>query len=241
MMGLYDYLATAYLCADASPYSNLINHATYILDPGIGSSHIFLQGSLFLHNIMLCELLLVIAIIYIYILRQAQSRNETRVALRRLWSDHVVYTRLYLVARFAADPIADVYAARLMSNQADIGNALGAFYGKATGDAVTGLLKTHIGGAVVITTDLILKKDPSADITAWYKNGADIAAALNKINPTWTLPAMNMMMKAHLDKTITEATLLANKGQDHKKDIDIFDAITNDIMAMADMLADGGF
>src|SRR3712207_1093652 len=73
-----------------------------------------------------------------------QENYSLRTALRRLWTDHVVWTRAYVVAAVADAPDAATAAERLLKNQEDIGEAVVPFYGQAAGDALTTLLKQHI-------------------------------------------------------------------------------------------------
>ena len=47
--------------------------------------------------------------------------------MRKLWTDHVVWTRDYIVAAVGDQPDAQAAAGRLMKNQEDIGNAVAAF------------------------------------------------------------------------------------------------------------------
>ncbi len=42
-------------------------------------------------------------------------------ALRRLWADHVIWTRQYIVAALSGASEADAAAGRLLRNQEDIG------------------------------------------------------------------------------------------------------------------------
>jgi hypothetical protein len=44
--------------------------------------------------------------------------------MRKLWTDHVVWTREYIVAAVAGTPDAQPAASRLMKNQEDIGAAV---------------------------------------------------------------------------------------------------------------------
>src|SRR5262245_49418070 len=74
-----------------------------------------------------------------------------KAALRRLWSDRVIWTRQYVVAAVGDTPDVEAAAGRLLKNQEDIGGAVVAFYGEAAGEALTGLLKQHI----LIAVDLI--------------------------------------------------------------------------------------
>src|SRR5262249_54661767 len=68
--------------------------------------------------------------------------------MRALWSDHVIWTRAYVVAAVADGPDQQAAAARLMKNQEDIGAAVAAYYGQAAGVKLTELLKAHISIAV---------------------------------------------------------------------------------------------
>src|SRR6185369_555568 len=79
------------------------------------------------------------------------SAEPVRLALRKLWSDHVIWTREYIVAAVAGTPDADAAAGRLLKNQEDIGAAIVPYYGEDAGDALTGLLKQHI----LIAVDLV--------------------------------------------------------------------------------------
>src|SRR5512138_2836526 len=64
--------------------------------------------------------------------------------MRKLWTDHTVWTRDYIIAAVDDKPDATAAANRLMKNQEDIGNAVVAYYGQAAGQQLTSLLKQHI-------------------------------------------------------------------------------------------------
>ena len=72
------------------------------------------------------------------------TKAQFQDAMRRLWSDHVVYTRLFIVDAAAGSKDKDATTQRLLQNQTDIGNAVAGFYGRAAGDKLTALLKDHI-------------------------------------------------------------------------------------------------
>ena len=68
--------------------------------------------------------------------------------MRKLWEDHITWTRLVIVS-FAADlPDQELTAQRLLRNQTDIGDAVKPFYGEDAGNELTTLLEEHIQGAV---------------------------------------------------------------------------------------------
>jgi hypothetical protein len=164
-------------------------------------------------------------------------------AMRKLWEDHVVWTRQFIVsAATETGNLADIGPTtdRLLANQTDIGNALKSFYGNAAGDEVTALLRDHILTAAELVA--AAKAGDSAGVeaasTAWYRNADDIATALNGLNPNhWPLAEMKAHMKDHLDLTLKEA--VARLQGRYADDIAAYDEIHVQILGMADMLSDG--
>ena len=161
-------------------------------------------------------------------------------AMRKLWEDHITWTRLAIIS-FAHDlPDLSATEARLLKNQEDIGNAVKPFYGKAAGNQLTALLKEHITGAVALLAaaksgDQALIKQRSDE---WYANGNAVADFLAKANPRyWKQPTMRKMMKTHLDQTLDEA--VHRLGGDYEADIRDYEAIHQHILEMADALSTG--
>ena len=63
------------------------------------------------------------------------SQEALRAAMRKLWSDHVFWTREYVVAAIdGPEGAAKAAADRLMRNQEDIGHAVATYYGAAAGE-----------------------------------------------------------------------------------------------------------
>jgi len=161
-------------------------------------------------------------------------------AVRKLWEDHVTWTRVYIIAVFADLPEADTAAQRLLQNQVDIGNAIKPFYGDQAGEQLTSLLNDHI-----LTAAELLAAAKAGDTakfedanTRWYNNANQIAAFLSSANPdNWPLSDMQSMMKSHLDLTLEEAT--ARLNADWPGDVAAYDKVHNEILHMADMLSDG--
>lgn len=164
-------------------------------------------------------------------------------AMRRLWEDHIVWTRQFIVsAATESGNLADIGPTtdRLLANQADLGNALEPFYGEAAGDQVTALLRDHILTAARIIA--AAKAGDSAGVdaaaAAWYANAHDIAVALNGLNPdNWPLADLDAMLRDHLDLTLAEA--VARLQGRYADDIAAYDRIHGQILEMADMLSDG--
>jgi hypothetical protein len=163
-------------------------------------------------------------------------RNE----MRKLWEDHITWTRMVIVS-FAADlPDLNPALERLLANQGDIGDAVKPFYGDAAGDRLTALLRDHI----LIAADLLAAAkagDAAALADAqerWRANADDIAAFLAAANPrNWPLDEMEAMMHDHLELTTEEA--VARLSGDWAADIHAYDEVHRQALGMADMLSTG--
>jgi hypothetical protein len=161
-------------------------------------------------------------------------------AMRKLWEDHVTWTRLYIVSAAAGLPDAQPTAERLLQNQVDIGNAIKPFYGNAAGDRLTALLRQHILTAADLVT--AAKAGNPAGVQAasarWYANSDEIADFLSGANPNnWPRETLRAEMRHHLDLTLQEAQ--ARLGGNWAADIAAYDAIHQHILAMADVLSAG--
>ncbi len=71
----------------------------------------------------------------------SQAELDTKLKMRELWTDHAVWTRMYIIESLRDSPAAAPAAARLLKNQEDIGNAIKPVYGEAAGNQLTALLK----------------------------------------------------------------------------------------------------
>ncbi|MGD9890795.1 MAG: hypothetical protein AB7R89_05185 [Dehalococcoidia bacterium] len=173
-----------------------------------------------------------------------EEAKERRVAfhdtMRRLWEDHIVWTRMYLVSAIAELPDTQATAERLLRNQTDIGDAIRPYYGDAAGDQLTALLRDHI----LIAVDLVAaaKAGDTARLAGeqsrWEANADAIGAFLNDTNPRhWPRDEMAAMMRTHLEVTAAEA--LARLRGDWAADIAAYDAVHEQILRMADMLSSG--
>lgn len=158
--------------------------------------------------------------------------------MRKLWTDHVVWTRDYVIAALGDQPSAQASANRLLKNQEDIGNAIAGIYGQSAGAALTRLLKEHITIAVdVVKAAKAGDKGGLASADAkWQKNGNDIADFLSKANPNLPRAAVADMMRMHLSTTTNEVVARLNK--DWEGDIRAFDAVYDHILVMSDAIAD---
>ena len=176
----------------------------------------------------------------------SQSAVAFHDAMRKLWEDHITYTRNVIISFELNEPdpgavLPDLGTVvdRLLQNQVDIGDAIKPYYGEAAGDQLTALLKEHITGAAAVLTAL-KTGDPGlqAALDAWYANAHEIAVFLSTANPNnWPLEEMDQMMKDHLDATTEEA--VARHQADWAADVAAYDNVHAQILEMADMLSGG--
>jgi len=167
------------------------------------------------------------------------NAEKLRAGMRKLWADHVIWTREYIANAIEEDGSADAAAARLMKNQEDIGNAIVPYYGKEAGAKLTGLLKDHITIATQVVGAAKAKDNAKlADADKrWKANATDIATFLSGANPNWPKAELVKMLNEHLALTTQEATARLEKNW--AGDVAAFDKIFDQAMHMADALTDG--
>jgi hypothetical protein len=172
--------------------------------------------------------------------RDGTKAVALRMEMRKLWEDHITWTRMAILSLEGGTPDTDATVARLLQNQVDIGNAVKPFYGEPAGNALTGLLRDHILiAAEVIAAAKAGDQTRLADAQArWVDNADQIAAALHRLNPRfWKLPELKAEMHTHLDLTTQEA--VARLQQDWAGDVAAYDRVHLHILHMADLLSEG--
>ena len=162
-----------------------------------------------------------------------------RQQMRKLWSDHVIWTREYIMASIAGTPDAPETLTRLLKNQEDIGYAMSFFYGVEWGKKFTEILKAHVGIAVEI-----VEAAKSADEARlkeadqrWHTNSDEIATILSQANSYWRKKDIVYVLDRHMALTIEEVNARLQKNW--KEDVAVFDNHLDQMMVMADGLADG--
>lgn len=170
---------------------------------------------------------------------QETKAVEVKMAMRKLWEDHITYTRNYIISALADLPDGDAVAQRLLKNQDDIGDAIKPYYGADAGKQLTNLLREHI----MIATEVVkaAKAGNNDELTAaqnkWSVNGKDIAAFLSGANSNWPKKDLEDMLQKHLDLTTGE--VVGRLTQDWAKDIKSYDEGHEHMLMFADMLTDG--
>ena len=161
-------------------------------------------------------------------------------AMRKLWEDHIIWTRVFIISAAADLPDKAAATDRLLQNQVDVGNAIKPYYGDAAGEKLTTLLKEHITTAAeIVTAAKAGDKAKQDDATKrWSANADQIADFLSNANPkNWPQAEMRKMMRDHLNLTTEE--VVARLQGNWAADIAAFDKVHEQILHMADMLTAG--
>lgn len=169
----------------------------------------------------------------------SQEEFKLRTTMDSLWTEHVVWTRMYIISSLEDAPDTNATAARLLSNQEDIGDAIKPFYGEEAGDNLTALLKEHILIAVDIIEGVKAENTSQveADSARWNQNADDIAAFLADANPYFEESAIRDALYMHLAMTNDE--VVARVNGNYTADIEAYDEIYDQILALSDTLSDG--
>jgi hypothetical protein len=168
--------------------------------------------------------------------KELQFRND----MRKLWEDHITWTRLAIISLIDESPDTNATVTRLLQNQQDIGDAIKPYYGDAAGSTLTQLLREHI----LIAADLIAAAKSGdqgridAEQARWHQNAREIAAFLSHANPRhWSEDAITEMMFMHLQLTTDEVVARLQGNWD--ADVAAYDRVHLHILGMADTLSTG--
>jgi hypothetical protein len=169
------------------------------------------------------------------------SKKSSRLAYhdewRKLWEDHITWTRVVIMGILDGLPGTDAYIGRLLQNYEDMEDALAPYYGEEA-EVLGDLIKDHLVIAAQILQAAKNKQPLDELVASWYANGNDIAAQMNKMNPKfWPLEETQRMWKEHLDATLEEAT--DHLTGDFAGEIAAYDKVHDLALEMADFFSNG--
>jgi len=168
-----------------------------------------------------------------------KSAIDLRMDMRKLWEDHITYTRNYIISALADLEDKDKIAGRLLRNQDDIGDAIKPVYGDAAGNKLASLLRDHI----LVATEVVkaAKTGNNEELNTankkWHANADEIATFLSGANSNWPKQTLTDMLYKHLEYTTTEVVSRLKKNW--SADIDAYDKGHVHMLMFADALTDG--
>jgi hypothetical protein len=167
------------------------------------------------------------------------SRMAYHDEWRKLWEDHITWTRVVIMGILDELPGTDVYITRLLKNYEDMEDALAPYYGDDA-EVLGDLIKDHLVIAAEILTaahdgDTAAMNDA---VERWYANAHDIAVQMNEMNPQfWPLEETEQMWVEHLDATLEEAT--THLTGNFAGEVAAYDKVHNLALEMADFISNG--
>lgn len=174
---------------------------------------------------------------------KSESTNYEQInlmnGLRKLWEQHVWWTRSFIISVAEGLDELELVAERLLRNPTDFANVLAIYYGKDKADTFRMLLEEHLKiGAVIVTS----AKNGDAEavgenLKLWYDNADDIVEFLVSINPHWDREQWKGLFYDHLK--MTTDMIAARLADEYAKDIMIFEMIEEQALRMADFMSVG--
>jgi hypothetical protein len=176
----------------------------------------------------------------------ASSRSSTKPSRlayhdewRKLWEDHITWTRVVIMGILDELPGTDAYVARLIQNYEDMEDALRPYYGDDA-EVLGDLIQDHLVIAAELLTaahdnDTARFNDAKA---RWYENADQIAVQMSQMNPKfWLVDESRKMWVEHLDATLEEAT--THLTGDFAGEVAAYDLVHDLALDMADFISTG--
>jgi hypothetical protein len=172
------------------------------------------------------------------------AKKTTRLAYhdewRKLWEDHITWTRVVIMGILDELPGTNTYVGRLLQNYEDMEEALVPYYGEEDAEVLGDLIKDHL----VIAAELLTAANTGDTAgfedarVRWYANAHDIAVQMNAMNPQfWPLEETEHMWVEHLDATLDEAT--THLTGNFAGEVAAYDLIHDLALEMADFMSNG--
>jgi hypothetical protein len=167
------------------------------------------------------------------------SRLSYHDEWRKLWEDHITWTRIVILGILDDLPGTDAYIDRLIQNYEDMEEALKPYYGDDA-EELGGLIQEHLVIAAELLTAAHDGKTAQFNDAKerWYDNAGQIAEKMNEMNPRfWPLKETKKMWIEHLDATVEEAT--THLGGDFVGEVAAYDKVHDLALEMADFMSHG--
>jgi hypothetical protein len=170
-------------------------------------------------------------------LKSNDSWEHLRTPLRKVCTEHAVYTKFVITDILETLTNVEADLARLLKNQEDIGYVLRPYIGIENAQALTQLLKTHIEKVRVCI--IALKSGNTADLNSaiipLFENSDQIGFFLTRLNPE-KLAYMSSLFRQHSQYVLDIAK--AQLAKEYENVIKLYDSYYNHMMMIADRIAE---
>ena len=155
--------------------------------------------------------------------------------LRKLFTEHAVYTKMYITSALHTLPDLEVLTNRLLRNQSDIGDFVKPIIGSNNGNKLTSLLKEHILAAAGAVNAVKTKTGIDEAVKKVFANSEQVSKFLNSLNPSkLPLSEVHQMFDQH-NKYVIQMTQLHNSGS-YKEEIETYDKYYEHMLMFSDAL-----
>lgn len=167
--------------------------------------------------------------------RQVQVSNT----YRRLWHEHALWTRSFIVSASFGLPDLDLVEQRLLQNPRDFARELKPLYGAQKAEQFNRLLSEHlqIAGQMISAEKAGDRAEAERLRRLWYANAEEIASFLASINPFWSEDRWRKLFFDHLQMVDNEAAYILSAQ--YEKGIREYDALQAEALEMADLMSCG--
>lgn len=167
------------------------------------------------------------------------TQTELMNDMRLVWSQHVYWSRMYLIS--LAEQLKDQndVANRLLQNPGDIANIFARFYSDQTANMIERLLTEHlqIGAKLIVALRDGQTEEAEQLKYQWHENANQMAVAFNRINPYYKYEDLHDMLDKHLELTTQEVVMRLSGN--YPADIEAFNKVEQEAMEMADYFTAG--
>ena len=150
-----------------------------------------------------------------------------------------MWTRSFIISTVDNLGDIDVVTKRLLRNPSDFAEVWKLYYGRGKANRFRELLEEQLLIAADLVNQAKAGSSAGTDLARkkWYANAAEIAMFLAAINPCWSRQEWNKMLDKHLQMTEQEA--VTRLQRQYQRNVDIYDDIENQALAMADYMTNG--
>lgn len=167
-----------------------------------------------------------------------QCECSMKEKLRKVFTDHVIYTKLYMEKYGTSRAETAVILKRLLSNQDDIANTLKPVIGIKQSKELARLLKQHIqlSGSMIAYVYQRDKKLADEAALKVFQNGRQVAEFLTELNPkTLPLRITEEMFDMHNKQVFKLAW--CHGWKEYKEEAHVFDEYLVHMLRMSDAIA----
>lgn len=174
-----------------------------------------------------------------YNLKTCSSEIGLNNRMRLVWEQHIYWSRMLLVSIISRLSDEQAVTNRLLQNPEDIAMVFGAYFSEESTNMLARLLTEHLQLGAELITALRDGDRTKADLInrQWYANADQLALTFAQMSPYYRFEEVKDMLYQHLGMLKNQtAYYLAGRYQES---IQEFDASEQQILALADYLANG--